>query len=165
MGQVGRAHGIRGELLVRSFTDPPEALLDYEPWQLVPPRGEARTVEVERAAWHQDRLRIKFEGIDDRNAAEALRGWWIRVPRGQLPPLAEREHYRDDLLGFEVLNLEGGQLGKLDYFVDLPTGSVMVIREGAEGSREHWVPAGPTHLKQVDVAARRLTVDWPLELE
>ncbi|MGC4028152.1 MAG: ribosome maturation factor RimM [Steroidobacteraceae bacterium] len=164
VGQVGSAHGIRGELTVRSFTDPPEAVLDYEPWRLVPPRGEPRTVRIEHAAWHGDRLRIKLEGIDDRNAAEVLRGWWVQVPREQLPPLGEREHYRDDLLGFEVWNLEGERLGKLDYFVDLPTGSVMVISEGAKGSREHWVPAGPPHLKQVDVVAGRLVVDWPSEL-
>lgn len=161
---MGSAHGIRGELTVRSFTDPPEALPDYAPWQLVPPHGPPRTLQLERATWHGDRLRVKLAGIDDRDAALALRGWWIQVPRAQLPPLAEREHYRDDLLGFEVVNLQDEPLGRLAHFVDLPTGAVMVVRAGAQGTPEHWVPAGPAHLKQVEVAQRRLVVDWPSEL-
>ena len=53
-----------------------------------------------------------------------------------LPRLKKGEHYRDDLLGFEVRNVEGVVLGKVDYFADLPTGTVMVVK----GAREHWVP-------------------------
>ena len=52
-------------------------------------------------------------------------------------------------------------LGRLDYFADLPAGAVMVVK----GEREHWVPAAPKHLLKVDLAAKRLTVDWPAELE
>ena len=50
---------------------------------------------------------------------------------------------------------------RLDYFADLPAGAVMVVK----GEREHWVPAAPRHLQKVDLAAKRLTVDWPAELE
>lgn len=161
---MGSAHGIRGELTVRSFTDPPDAVVGYAPWQLVPPRGAARTVQLERVAWHGDRLRVKLAGVDDRDAAQALRGWLVKVPRAQLPALSEREHYRDDLLGFEVVNLDGGQLGRVASFVDLPTGATLVASEGGKGAREHWIPARAPHLRQVDVAARRLVVDWPQEL-
>ena len=77
------------------------------------------------------------------------------------PKLAKGEYYRDDLVGFEVVNTDGVVLGRLDYFADLPAGAVMVVK----GEREHWVPAAPRHLQKVDLAAKRLTVDWPAELE
>ena len=164
MAVIGAAHGIRGELRVKTFTGDPLALADYGPLYA----RDGRAFEIADIRPAGSVVVVRFKGVSDRNAAEALRGWWVRVPREQLPPLGEREHYRDDLLGFEVVNLEGERLGELDYFVDLPTGSagssVMVVKEGAKGSREHWVPAGPPHLKQVDVAARRLVVDWPSEL-
>jgi hypothetical protein len=60
----------------------------------------------------------------------------ILVEREELPPAEGREHYRDDLVGFEAKNLEGAVLGSVDHFVDTPGNAVMVIK----GAREHWVP-------------------------
>jgi 16S rRNA processing protein RimM len=166
LGQVGPVHGVRGWVRVRSYCDPPETLFECEHWQLQSPRGERRTVRVVEAAHHQKDFRVKLEGVDDRNAAEALRGWNIEVAREDLSPLGEKEHYRDDLLGFEVVNLEGVRLGTLDYFIDLPTGQTMVVKnDEVQGAREHWVPAVPKHLAKIDVAAKRISVDWPAELE
>jgi 16S rRNA processing protein RimM len=166
LGQVGTAQGVRGWVRVRSYTDPPEALFDHEHWQLRSTRGERRAVRVLDSAPHQQAFRVKLEGVDDRDAAQALVGWLIEVARGEMPPLAEKEHYRDDLLGFEVHNLEGSRLGTVAHYVDLPVGQVMVVKDGnVTGAREHWVPAVPKHVVKIDVAARRISVDWPAELE
>jgi ribosomal 30S subunit maturation factor RimM len=62
-----------------------------------------------------------------------------------------------------VRNLEGDSLGVVSHFVDAPAGAVMVTKE--PGGREHWVLAQPKHLREVDVAARSIVVDWPAELE
>lgn len=151
---------------VRSFTDPPEALFDHDSWELASPRGERRRVRVLESAPYQQGFRVLLEGVADRNAAEALRGWQIEVPRSQLPKLAANEHYREDLVGFEVWNLEGVKLGTVAHFVDLPAGPVMVVKdEGVRGTREHWVPAVPKHVARIDVEARRISVDWPTEFE
>ncbi len=160
LGQVGTAHGIRGWVLVRSFADPPDSLLDYDEWQLAAPGGAARTVRLLEGAPYKEGLRVHFEGIEDRNAALALSGWWVRIARSELPPLEAGEHYRDDLAGFEVVNAQGAALGKVEYFADLPAGSVMVVK----GEREHLVPASPQHLLKIDANARRIDVDWPAEL-
>jgi 16S rRNA processing protein RimM len=160
LGQVATAHGIRGWVLVRSFADPPDSLLDYGEWQVVAPNGVARTVRLLEGAPYKEGLRVLLEGIEDRNAALALSGWLVQIARSELPPLETGEHYRDDLTGFEVVNAEGVVLGRVEYFADLPAGSLMVVK----GEREHLVPASPQHLLKIDASARRINVDWPAEI-
>ena len=160
LGQVAAPHGVRGGLKVNSFTEPPEALLAQAEWQLVAADGRVRDVKVRRGDAHRGQLRVELEGIADRDAAQALAGWSVRVLRDRLPQPAEGEYFREDLLGLEVVNEEGVAMGRLDHFIDAPGGAVMVVK----GTREHWIPAGRPHLKQVDLAAGRLLVDWPEEL-
>ncbi len=161
LGQVATAHGIRGWVLVRSFADPLDSLLDHDEWQLVAPNGAVRTMRLLEGAPYKEGLRVLLEGIEDRNAALALSGWRVQIARSELPPLEAGEHYRDDLTGFEVVNVEGVALGRVEYFADLPAGSVIVVK----GEREHLVPASPQHLLKIDVNARRIEVDWPAEIE
>ena len=105
----------------------------------------------------------RLEGVEDRDAAAALTGAVIEVQRGDLPPPGKRQHYRADLVGLAVRNLEGVQLGTVAQFVDAPTGPVMVVKDAA--GREHWVLAKPRHLRKVEVEAGLILVDWPIELE
>ena len=160
LGQVGAPHGIAGWLLVRSFTDPPDSLLDHEVWQLSAPHGATRTIRLLEGVPYRNGLRVRLEGITDRNAAQALTGWWVCIARDELAPLEAGQHYRDDLVGFAVRNVEGVQLGKVEYFADLPAGAVMVVK----GEREHWLPVSPQHLLRIDAAERLIEVDWPAEL-
>ena len=67
--------------------------------------------------------------------------------------------FRSDLIGLPVRNLEGVQLGKVSYFLETPTGPMMVV----QGEREYWVPAVPKHLSKVDLAAGWIVVDWSAE--
>jgi 16S rRNA processing protein RimM len=83
----------------------------------------------------------------------------IEVARVELPPTGEREYYQADLLSLMVRNLDGAELGKVGYFVDTPTGPMMVVK----GEREYWIPAVPKHLSKVDLAAGLILVDWPLD--
>jgi 16S rRNA processing protein RimM len=80
----------------------------------------------------------------------------VSVPRSELPQRDERDFYRADLIGCDVVNLAGAALGRVQHFVESPAQVVMVVR----GEREHWVPAVPRHLRRVDLAARRVVVDW-----
>src|SRR5262245_42076252 len=99
----------------------------------------------------------RLEGIDEREAASRLTGQLVLVDREELGVATGREHYRADLVGFEVKNVEGALLGVVDHFVDTPANAVMVIK----GAREHWVPVSAQHLRRVDKDARQLIVDWP----
>ena len=160
LGQVGSPHGIRGWVLVRSFADPADSLLDHEEWELAAPDGRTRTIRLLEGAPYRNGLRVLLEGIADRDAAQGLTGWWVRIPRERLAPLAEGQHYRDDLVGFTVRNVEGVELGRVDYFTDLPGGAVMVVK----GQAEHWLPVTKQHVLRIDAGQRSIEVDWPAEL-
>jgi 16S rRNA processing protein RimM len=149
---LGAAHGVRGWLRVQSFTDPPQRLFEWKRWFV----GD-REVKLLEARPHGNGWIALIDGVVERNAASGLTGRMILVEKELLPPATGREHYRDDLLGFEAKNLEGALLGVVDHFVDTPANAVMVIK----GVREHWVPVTSQHLLRIDAASRTLVVDWP----
>ena len=157
VGRLGAAHGVRGWLRVQSFTDPPQRLFDWKLWRLQPEQGAAREVKLLEARPQGNGWIARLEGIEERNAASRLTGQMILVEREALPPAEGREHYRDDLVGFEAKNLEGALLGVVDHFIDTPGNAVMVIR----GAREYLVPVTAQHLLKVNKESRSLIVDWP----
>jgi 16S rRNA processing protein RimM len=141
---------------IQSFTDPPERLFDYPRWRLrgggreeFRPLAEAR---VQGRGWL-----VRLEGVETREAAEALTGAAIEIERTQLPALGEREYYQSDLIGCRVTNVEGIELGVVSHFVAAPAHPVMAV----VGTRERLIPATAAHLRRVDLAAKALVVDWP----
>ena len=101
-------------------------------------------------------LTVKLTGVEDRDQAQALRGAQVCVPRSELPAAGRQDFYRADLVGCEVVNLGGIGLGVVQHFVETPAQVLMVVR----GAQEFWIPAVPQHLRQVDLQARRVIVDW-----
>jgi 16S rRNA processing protein RimM len=144
---------LRGWLRVQSFTDPPQRLFEWKRWQL----QAGAEVKLLEARPQGNGWIARLEGVDDRDGASRLTGQMLLVDRDELPATTGREHYRADLVGFEVKNVEGALLGTIDHFVDTPGNAVMVIK----GAREHWVPVSGQHLRSVDPVARAVVVDWP----
>jgi 16S rRNA processing protein RimM len=163
LGRVGAPFGVRGWMHVDSYTDPPEGLLGYPNWVLRVGSGERVTRKLTEGHPQGERLVARLEGVEDRDAAAALTGAVIEVQRAELPPPGKRQHYRADLVGLTVRNLEDLELGKVAQFVDAPTGPVMVVKDG--DGREYWVLATPEYLRKVEVDKGLILVDWPLELE
>jgi len=173
LGRIGAPFGLAGWVHVSSFTEPPERLLEYDEWALRPEGGERRPYRLVEGHLHGERLVARLDGVGSREGAALLTGAWVEIERAALPPTGDREYYRADLIGLEVLNLEGLALGRVAYFIDAPAGAVMVVENRVatavgtpEASRrEHWVLADPAHLRRVDLTAGRILVDWPAELE
>ena len=161
LGRIGAPYGVKGWMHVESHTDPPERLLEYRQWAVRLGSGERVAHRVAEGRAHSRRVVARLEGIEDRDQAATLTGAVIEVERAELPPTGDREYYRADLVGLKVSNLEGAELGTVAYFVDTPTGPVMVVQDGA--GREHWVLATPRHLRKVDLAAGQVLVDWQAE--
>jgi 16S rRNA processing protein RimM len=155
LGFVGAPFGVRGWIKLRSHTDPPERLLDHRSLHIG--RGsEWRTYRIEASGRSGGALTVKLAGIEDRDQAQALRGAQVCVPRSELPQRDERDFYRADLIGCEVVNLEDVVLGHVQHFIETPAQVLMVVR----GTQEFWIPAVPQHVRRVDLRERRVVVDW-----
>lgn len=146
---------MRGFVKIASYTDPPEQILAFQRWR-IGDEDEVRLVEGRR---HGNAVVARLEGIGDRDAAAALAGTELWVERDALPALEQGEYYRADLIGLEVVNLEGVRLGRIESFIDLPANPVMVV----VGERERWLPIGTGRLLRVDREHARVTVDWDAE--
>lgn len=155
LGRIQGAFGVQGWIKLRSFTEPPEGILGYPVWRVQWPAGE-REYRVLEGRRHGLGLVARLEGVADRDAAAALGSHEIAVLRSELPPPGPGQYYWEDLLGLEVANVCGAAFGRLDHIVETPANAVMVVM----GERERWIPLVPRHLKQVDLEAGRLVVDW-----
>jgi 16S rRNA processing protein RimM len=156
LGRITGPFGVRGWLKVISFTEPVEQVLDYPAWKVDLPRSSRRELRPLEGRRHGKGLVVRVEGIDDRDAAIALGRLEFWIERRELPALKKDEYYRADLVGFEVVNLQGERLGSVDHFLDMPANAVMVVA----GVREHWLPLGADQVFRVDLEHGRITVDW-----
>ncbi len=156
LARITSPFGVRGWVKAMAFTESAADVLEYRDWELVWPDGRRRNLRLLEGRLHGKGLALHFESINDRDVALTLAQAEMQVERGTLPPLARGEYYRDDLLDFEVVNLQGEALGRLDHYVDTPANAVMVVMS----DRERWLPLTPHCLMQVDVEGRRLVVDW-----
>jgi 16S rRNA processing protein RimM len=155
LGFVGAPFGVRGWVKLRSHTDPPERLLDHRSLRIG--RGSVwKNYRVEASGRSGGALTVKLQGVEDRDQAQALRGAEVCVPRSELPQRDDKDFYRADLIGCEVVNLEGLGLGVVQHFIETPAQVLMVVR----GAQEFWIPAVPQHLRRVDLGQRRVVVDW-----
>lgn len=162
LGVVTRPHGLRGEVRLHAHNPDSTLLLERERILLRRPDGhEAREVSLEARPGPKGSLLARIGGVDGRDAAEALRGAELLVPRGELPPTAEDEWYHVDLVGLEVRDGDGARRGEVAEVVVYPTVDCLrVVSE--DGERE--VPMADPWLVSVDLEAGRVVVEGLEEL-
>ncbi|HEY4104598.1 MAG TPA: ribosome maturation factor RimM [Polyangiaceae bacterium] len=152
IGRISKAHGILGELRIVPHWPSSDSLLRVEKlWLSANGRSAMYVVEHVRAVPRA--FLVKLEGVDDRNAAEALHGATVQLPRALLPPLAPGEYYLVDLIGARVLGPDG-DVGEVISVASHPTVDAVTIKlqNGATAEQalsEPW-------LASVDVGSRRI---------
>ena len=163
MGRVTAPFGVKGWFKVYTLTAQPDNLCEYPVWWLRR-EGEWREMQVAAAKVQGDALVAQFAGIDTREAAALLRGSEIGVPREQLPAAASDEFYWADLIGLRVVNAEQHELGRVVRIVETGANDVLVVADeqgGQQGGvREILIPFIADAIKQVDIAAGLIAVDW-----
>lgn len=156
MGRVVGVHGIRGWIKVESFADPRASLIEYRPWRLRR-AGAEMLVEVIDSRPQAQPLQVQLRDIDSRDAAQALVGSEIVVPRTELSDLPEGGHYWTDLEGMRVVTTAGIELGIVAHLFATGANDVLVVR----GERERLIPFTLGHaVVKVDSASRTIEVDW-----
>ena len=152
LGEIGRPHGVRGLVRVRSFTAEPMGLTAYG--ALTDEKGERRFV-LELLAEELARI----EGVSDRDAAARLTGTKLYVPREALPPPEEDEFYLADLVGLRAETAAGDALGRVRSVEEHGAGAFLVL----DGPPERLVPFTRACVPVVDTAAGRVVVQPPEE--
>lgn len=157
IGRVGRARGLRGEVLVRLANRDSESLAPGSVVRLGADWASATTHIVTRVRSHSSGLAVAFEDVPDRTAAEKLRGLTLFVDWKDLPPLDEGEFYFEDLRGCEVVHRDGRALGTVVGLFETNT-AMLVVRDG---EREVYIPVLDGFVSDIDQETRRITVDPP----
>ena len=157
VGRFGAAHGVRGEIRLKSFTGDPAAIGDYAP--LLSQDGSRLFVLRTLRHVRDDMFVARVEGIADRNAAEALVNIDIYVPRSELPPPEDDEYYHSDLIGLSALLESGERLGEVVNVLNFGAGDILEIRP--IGGETMLLPFTKAVVPKVDLAARSLTVVPP----
>ena len=152
--KIERPRGLRGELKALPLTDFPER---FAPGARVWIAAQERVVAA--SSWQRDRLYLTVIGIEDREAAEALRGELVEIPDGERPPAHEGLYYIDDIEGLAVSDTAGRPLGSVREVLSTGANDVWIVDRG--GEPDLLVPALRDVVKQVDLAGGSIIVDLP----
>ena len=126
LGKITGAHGIRGEVKIKSFTENARAIDAYGPLEN---KDGSQTFVLKVTGRIKDDLRAKIKGCDDRNMAEALRGTELYVHRDALPELSQEEFYHTDLIGLDVKALPNLKvIGKVAAMYNFGANDIVEIK-------------------------------------
>lgn len=161
LGRIVAPFGIQGWLKIHPFGDDPLS------WRSMPNWWICTDPDAPAAEWTQRALRgcrahgkglvATLDGVSDRNAAEAIEGWYIGAPREALPKPAADEYYWGDLVGLSVLNEAGVSLGVVSGLISTGAHDVLEIQDGED---ERLIPFVAAYVLDVDLATRTIRVAW-----
>ena len=160
VAQIGAAHGLKGEVRLFSFTGQPDAVATYGALES---EDGKRRFEIEALRAGKDHFVARLRGVNDRNDAEALRNTKLYVARERLPKTDQDEFYHADLIGLSAVDTSGQPLSAIIAVHNFGAGDILEIRlpDGAT----QMLPFDERSVPHVDIAAERVTIDLPVEIE
>lgn len=167
-GKIVNVHGVKGYMVVLSFMEPADNILNYADWF-----WDYQSAEEGKNLWHLvpklrtakfgKKIVLQIADCADRDLARSYVGVKIGVKRQDLPKLAADEYYWSDLIGLEVLNQQGDKLGVVDHLFATGANDVIVVKDANTG-REHLIPyVKPQVIREIDLQAHKMRVDWDSE--
>jgi 16S rRNA processing protein RimM len=155
VAQIGAAHGIRGEVRLRSFTQDPAAVAGYGPLES---EDGARRFTIEALRPAKDHFVARLSGVADRDAAEKLTHLKLYVSRDRLPPIEDDDtYYHADLIGLAAVTADGSALGTVTAVHNFGAGDLVEIKPHG-GGEPLMVPFTETAVPEIDMTARRMIV-------
>lgn len=150
VGQIVKAFGIRGEVIARSFADSPGRFLNLSLVHIGPDERQTRQVRIEQVHPEARGIRLKLAGIDDRTAAERMRGTFLFVDATQQVKLPKGRFFVHEIVGMTVLDEEDRRIGRVREVLKLPAHDVYVVEENG---RESMIPAVKEFVVGIDTVA------------
>jgi 16S rRNA processing protein RimM len=160
VAQIGAAHGLRGGVHLRSFTEEPEAFAQYGP--LETEDGTCR-LEIDSVKPSKDGFTVRFVGVTRREQAEALRNVNLYVDRERLPDAGEDEFYYADLIGLAAVTPDGGSLGEIIALHNFGAGDIVEVKLTSNG-QSIMLAFDAATVPEVDIAGGRIVVVMPKEI-
>jgi len=157
VAQIGGAHGLRGEVKLKSFTGDPMAVREYG---TLTTEDGAESFELEALRPAKGHLVARFRGIEDRGAAERLANVRLFVPRERLPPLEADEFYHADLIGLCAVKADGTEIGTVVAVHDFGAGDILELAPRGAATTI-MVPFTAAFVPSVDIARGRIVVAPP----
>jgi len=162
VARIGAAHGIRGEVKLWSFTQDPAAVANYGPLET---QDGTRRFEIEAMRPAKDHFVARIAGIGDRDAAEKLRNLELYVPRARLPMIDEDDtFYHADLIGLDAVTPDGARVGTVHALHNFGAGDIIEIVPVGSGE-PLMLPFNETTVPKIDLAAKRIVIVRPAEIE
>lgn len=164
VGHLTRAHGILGELFVASLTDHPEGafapgvVLRLGDASGLEPDPDLPPLQVISSRPHRDGFIVEFGGVQSRSEAEALRGRYLLRAMSELEAPAEGEYWQHELVGLEVVTVQGRRLGTVRVLYELAPADLLEV---ADGDQEYLIPFREGIVVEVDVERGRMVIDPP----
>jgi 16S rRNA processing protein RimM len=160
VGRIVGVSGTAGQVKLESWTEPRMQIFRYQPWILKSAQTE-QEISGCRGREQGKGMVAALPGVADREQAAALIGTEIWVPRSALPKPGPGEYYWADLEGMDVVNVEGVSFGQVSHLFATGANDVLVARDGGRERLIPWVLE--QYIRQVDLEARRIEVDWDPE--
>ncbi|MBS0234353.1 MAG: ribosome maturation factor RimM [Proteobacteria bacterium] len=157
IAEIAGAHGIRGDVLVRTYTETPEAVAAYGP--LTDAAGQ-RSFSLRVVRVTPKGVVARLNGIDDRNGAEPLRGTKLYVERAKLPETGAAEFYHADLIGLRAISGDGSPLGEIVAVQNFGAGDLLELKP-LEGPETEFIPFGDEWVPKIDLDAGTLVIKRP----
>ena len=167
VGYVSGAYGLNGWVRIKPFASDADALLAARTWWLDKPA--LHDIDMLQAKMHSGDVVAQLMGVAGREAAEALRGTAVHISRAHFPVLSDGEFYWVDLIGLAVENLEAQALGQVADMMDngahpiLRVAPAQVAAPDGPAAAEILIPFVDRFVRQVDLANRKIIVDWGLD--
>lgn len=159
VGAIAGAHGVRGLVRIKSFTDAPGDVAAYGP---VTDAGGSRRFVIETRGMARGMVLAHIEGVDDRDAADRLRGIELYVDRDVLPAPEAEEFYHADLIGLDAETRDGARLGTVRAVHNFGAGDILEVARGDGGV--DMLPFTRAVVPEIDIAGRRVVVEPPYEM-
>jgi 16S rRNA processing protein RimM len=156
VAEIVAPFGIKGEVKANVLTDFPDRLAGRKSVYLQAKDEKPRLVKLRGIRFHQGQALLTLEGCADRNAAEALRGTLVQIPARDMAPLPDGAYYLHQIIGLEVVGLDGEAWGRISSVLQTPSNDVYVV-DGERG--QFLLPAVPDFVQSVDIEHGRIVAD------